>query len=128
MAVKAADLADEPERALAAALFRGLSPRHGPFAQEAAQEAPISARTPGAVPARREETQDMRRRLTDGKSGPANPKCGAPPSPDILLYETPGSRVDAYARRIRATLRAALAPLRLFWATSWPASRISPAI
>jgi hypothetical protein len=102
VAVRAADLADEPERALAAALYRGLSPRHGALAQEAAREAPHFGADPGAIArATRDELQDMRRKLIAEKQALSDSEMRRAALKDILLYETPGTRVDNYARRIR---------------------------
>ena len=102
VAVRAADLAEEPERALAAALYRGLSPRFGALAQEAAREAPHFGADPGAVArATRDELQDMRRKLIAEKQALSESEMRRAALKDILLYETPGTRVDSYARKIR---------------------------
>ncbi len=102
VALRAADLAGQPERALAAALYRGLSPRHGALAQEAAREAPHFGADPGAIArATRDELQDMRRKLIAEKQALSDSEMRRAALKDILLYETPGTRVDVYARKIR---------------------------
>ena len=63
VALKASDLAAEPERALAAALYRALSPRHGQLTQEAAQEGARSARTPRPCARRPRAARRLRRKL-----------------------------------------------------------------
>ncbi len=102
VALRAADLAEEPERALAAALYRGLSPRFGALAQEAAREAPHFGADPGAIArATRDELQDMRRKLIAEKQALSESEMRRAALKDILLFETPGTRVDIYARKIR---------------------------
>ncbi|MGO8740322.1 hypothetical protein [Rhodoblastus sp.] len=100
--LRAADLAEQPERALAAALYRALAPHHGPFAQEAALEAPHFGADPGAIArAARDELLDLRRKLIAEKQALSDSEMRRAALKDILLFETPGTRVDIYARKIR---------------------------
>ncbi len=102
VALRAADLADAPERALAAALYRALSPRHGALAQEAAREAPHFGADPGVIARAARDRLDARRhKLIEEKQALSDSEMRRAALKDILLYETPGARVDIYARKIR---------------------------
>lgn len=102
-ALKAVDLAAEPERALAAALFRALAPHFGPFANEAAQEGAHFGSDAGALARAAHEKLDLlRRKLLTERQNLALTEARRAGLAETLLYDTPGSRVDAYARRIRA--------------------------
>ena len=115
VALRAADLADEPERALAAALYRALAPRHGPFAQEAAREAPHFGADPGAIArAARDEPRRQAPQADRGKAGPVRfGNAARRPQGHIAVRDAGNPR-----RYLRAEnpqrLRAAPAPLRLF--------------
>jgi hypothetical protein len=101
--LKAADLAAEPERALAAALFRALSPRYSAFADDVAREgAHFGADAGSLARVTREKLDALRRRLASERQTLAQTEARRAGLADTLLYDTPGSRVDAYARRIRA--------------------------
>ncbi len=102
-ALKAVDLAAEPERALAAALFRALAPNFGPFANEAAHEGAHFGSDAGALARAAHEKLDLlRRKLLTERQNLALTEARRAGLAESLLYDTPGSRVDAYARRIRA--------------------------
>lgn len=102
VAVRAADLAAAPERALAAALYRALSPRHGALAQEAAQEGAHFGADPGALArSAQDRLEALRRKLTAEKQALAQTETRRAALKETLLYETPGSRVDSYARKMR---------------------------
>ncbi len=102
-ALKAVDLAVEPERALAAALFRALAPNFGPFANEAANEGAHFGSDAGALARAAHEKLDLlRRKLLTERQNLALTEARRAGLAESLLYDTPGSRVDAYARRIRA--------------------------
>ncbi|MCI4680871.1 hypothetical protein K9U33_19890, partial [Rhodoblastus acidophilus] len=104
VSLRAADLASEPERALAGALYRALSPRHGALAQEAAQEAVHYGADPGALArAARDRLDNLRRKLITEKQALAQSETRRAALKEILLYETPGTRVDTYARKMRNT-------------------------
>lgn len=101
--LKAADLAAEPERILAAALFRALSPRHGAFADDVAREGAHFGADAGAVArVTREKLDALRRKLASERQTLAQTEARRAGLADTLLYDTPGSRVDAFARRVRA--------------------------
>ena len=101
--LKAAHLAAEPERALAAALFRGLARNFGPFAHVAAQEGAHFGCDAGALARAAHEKLDvLRRRLLTERQNLAQTEARRAGLAESLLYDTPGSRVDAYARRLRA--------------------------
>jgi hypothetical protein len=100
--LRASDLAADPERTLAAALYRALSPRHGALAQEAAQEGVHLGADPGALArSAQEKLESLRRKLAAEKQALAQMETRRAALKDILLYETPGSRVDIYARKMR---------------------------
>jgi hypothetical protein len=102
--VKAADLSAEPERGLAAALYRALSLRHGPLAQEAAQEGAHFGADPATLARAAQERLDIvRRKLVAEKQSLAQIETRRAALKEILLYDTPGTRVDAYARKVRAS-------------------------
>ena len=101
--LKAVDLAAEPERAVAAALFRALAPKFGPLANEAAHEGAHFGSDAGALARVAQEKLDvLRRRLLTERQNLAQTEARRAGLAETLLYDTPGSRVDAYARRIRA--------------------------
>ena len=101
--LKAVDLAAEPERALAAALFRALARNFGSFANEAAHEGAHFGSDAGAMARAAHEKLDvLRRKLLTERQNLAQTEARRAGLADTLLYDTPGSRVDAYARRIRA--------------------------
>jgi hypothetical protein len=101
--LKASDLATEPERALAAALYRALSPRHGQLTQEAAQEGARFGADPATLArAAHERLDGLRRKLNLEKQALVQTETRRAAIKETLLYETPGTRVDAYARKIRS--------------------------
>ncbi|HUO54884.1 MAG TPA: hypothetical protein VMU18_09095 [Rhodoblastus sp.] len=100
--LRASDLGDEPERALAAALYRALSPRHGTLVREAAQEAAHFGADPGALArAAQDQLDGLRRKLILEKQALAQSETRRAALKETLLYETPGTRVDVYARKMR---------------------------
>jgi hypothetical protein len=101
--LRAADLAAEPERSLAAALFRALSPVYAALADEAAQEGAHRGADAGALARLTHERLDaLRRRLMSEQQTLAQTEARCAALTETQLYETPGSRVDSYARRMRA--------------------------
>lgn len=101
--LRAADLVDEPERELAASLFRALSPRHAALAGHAAREGAHFGADAGAFSRSIHEKLDiLRRKLLAERHNLAQAETQQASLTETLLYDTPGSRVDAYARRVRA--------------------------
>ncbi len=102
VSVCAAELAAEPERALAVALYRALAPRHEALVQEAAQEAAHFGADPGALARVALDRLDaLRRKLIEERKALAQAEARSAALKETLLYETPGTRVDAYARKMR---------------------------
>ncbi len=102
-ALRAADLAAEPERALAAALYRALSPAYGPLANEAAQEgAHVGADAGAYARAAHEKLDALRKKLHGERQTLAQTEARRASLAETLLYDTPGSRINSFARRIRA--------------------------
>jgi len=107
--LRADELADEPERALGAALYRALSPLYGPLAQEAAEDgAHRSADAGAAARAANEKLDTLRKRLVSEQENLAQTEARRAALAETLLYETPGARVDAYARRQRGAFESRL--------------------
>lgn len=103
--LKASELAGEPERALAAALYRTLSSRHGALAQEAAQEGAHFGSDPATLARIAQERLDsVRRKLVSEKQALAQTETRRAALKETLLYDTPGTRVDAYARKVRSAV------------------------
>jgi len=103
VALRAGDLAAEPERSLAAALFRALSPKYPALTEEAAQEGAHRGADAGALARLTHEKLDaQRRRLMGEQQTLAQTEARHAALTETLLYDTPGSRVDSYARRMRA--------------------------
>ncbi len=101
--LRAADLANEPERALAAALFRALSPGHAALANEAAQEGAHRGADAGALARSAHEKLDaLRRKLMNERQTLSQTEARRAALVETQLYDTPGSRVDAFARRMRS--------------------------
>ena len=101
--LRAGDLASEPERALAAALFHALSKNHPALADEAAQEGANLGADVGAYARSAHEKLDvLRRKLMLERQNLTQTEGRRAALTETLLYDTPGSRVDAYARRLRA--------------------------
>ena len=111
--LRAADLVAEPERGLAAALFRALSPAYGALANEAAQEgAHVGADAGATARAAREKLDALRKKLHIERQNLAQSEARRASLAETLLYDTPGSRIDSYARRLQRRFRAAPAPFR----------------
>ncbi len=101
--LRAGDLANEPERALAAALFRALSPSHAALANEAAQEGAHRGADAGALArAAHEKLDALRRKLMSERQNLSQTEARRAALVETQLYDTPGSRVDAFTRRMRA--------------------------
>lgn len=99
----AGELANEPERALAAALFHALSPHHAAWTNEAAQEGAHKGADAGAVArAAHEKLDALRRKLMSERQNLSQTEARRAALVEAQLYDTPGSRVDAFARRMRA--------------------------
>src|SRR5271166_5796406 len=102
VALKATDLSAEPERALAAALYRALSLRYPALVAEAAQEGAHRGADAGAYARAAQEKLDLlRRKLMVERQNLAQTEGRRAALAETLLYDTPGSRVDSYARRLR---------------------------
>ncbi len=102
VALRAGDLAAEPERALAAALYRALSTRYPALANEAAQEGAHMGADAGAYArAAHEKLDALRRKLMQERQNLAQTEARRAALTETLLYDTPGSRVDSYVRRLR---------------------------
>jgi hypothetical protein len=105
VSLRAADVAAEPERSLAAALYRALSLRHGALAQEAAQEGAHFGADPATlVRAAHERLDALRRKLSQEKQALAQTETRRAAIKETLLYDTPGTRVDVYARKMRSAV------------------------
>ena len=101
---QAESLAADPERNLAAAIFQALSPVNGALAHEAAQESAHAGADAGAFARAANERLDaLRRRLAAERQGLAQTQARRAKLPEALLYESPGSRIDVYAKRLRAS-------------------------
>ncbi len=102
VALRAGDLAAEPERALAAALYRALATRYPALANEAAQEGAHKGADAGAYArAAHEKLDALRRKLMQERQNLAQTEARRAALTETLLYDTPGSRVDSYVRRLR---------------------------
>jgi hypothetical protein len=100
--LRAGDLAAEPERAVARALYRALSPTCPVLVQEAAREgAHLSADAGAYARTAHEKLEFLRRKLLVEKQNLAQIEARRAALTETLLYDTPGSRVDSYARRLR---------------------------
>jgi hypothetical protein len=100
--LRAGDLAAEPERAVAGALYRALSPAWPALVQEAAREgAHLSADAGATARAAHEKLEVLRRKLLLERQNLAQTEARRAGLTEALLYDTPGSRVDSYARRLR---------------------------
>jgi hypothetical protein len=98
----AADLAAEPERALAVGLYRALAPAQGALVAEAARAAELFGADAGAFSRAAQERLDgLRRRLIAERQALAEQQARRAALPDTVLYDWPGSQVDAHARRMR---------------------------
>jgi hypothetical protein len=101
--LSAVDLAAEPEIGLAGALYAALSPRCGELTRAAAQESVHVGADASAVARTAQERLDqLNRRLSDEKQALAQAEARRAALPETLLYDTPGARVDIFARKIRA--------------------------
>jgi hypothetical protein len=103
----AADLAAEPELALAGGLYRALASTQGALVEAAAREAEDFGADAGAVFRTAQERLDgLRRKLTAERQALADCEARRAALPDTLLYDSPGSQVDALARRVRGGFEA----------------------
>ncbi|WP_294538563.1 hypothetical protein [uncultured Rhodoblastus sp.] len=100
--LRAADLADEPETAVASALYRALTPFYPALVEEAAREGAHLGADPGAhARAAQEKLDVLRRKLMLERQTLAQTEARRAGLADTLLYDMPGSRVDSLARRMR---------------------------
>lgn len=100
--LRAVELASEPESALAGALYRALSPTYPALADEAAREgAHLGADAGAYARAAHEKLEILRRKLLLERQNLAQTEARRAGLTDTLLYDTPGSRVDSFARRLR---------------------------
>ncbi|PPQ26476.1 hypothetical protein CCR94_22920 [Rhodoblastus sphagnicola] len=100
---EAADLAAEPERALAAGLYRALAPTQGALVEAAAREAEDSA-AGGALA--QDRLDDLRKKLIAERQALANQQARRAALPETVLYDLPGAPVDQFARRMRGGFEA----------------------
>jgi hypothetical protein len=103
------EFADEPEAVLAARLHQALERREPQFAQECAADAVHSTSDPRALAhAANERLDEARRRLDTERQSLEDVSARRARLIDTVLYETPGSQVDAYARSRRGGIESAL--------------------
>ncbi|PPQ40051.1 hypothetical protein SAMN06265338_101525 [Rhodoblastus acidophilus] len=98
---EAADLAVEPERALAAGLYRALAPTQGELVGAAAREADSAADAGAAARESQDRLDLMRKKLLTERQALSDLQARRAALSETLLYESPGSRVDHFARRMR---------------------------
>ncbi len=107
VALDAAALAAEPERALASALYRALAPANPALVAQAAREAEHFGADAGSVArAAQDRLENLRKTLIADKQALAETQARRAALPETLLFDTPGSKVDTFARRMRAGFEA----------------------
>jgi hypothetical protein len=98
----ASALAAEPERALAAALYHALASTQGALVKQAAREAEHFGADAGAVARKAQERAErLRGQLIAARRTHAESQARRAALPETVLFDSPGSRVDGYARRMR---------------------------
>jgi hypothetical protein len=103
------ELGDEPEAVLAARLHQVLERSEPAFAQECAADAVHSTSDPRALAhAANERVDQARSRLDTERQALEDVSARRARLVDTVLYETPGSQVDAYARSRRGGIESAL--------------------
>ena len=114
--LEAADLGDEPEVALAERLHARLSREYPHVAQVAAEEAAHASADPRQTARALADSLDAaRKRLVAEREARDDAATRCARLTETVLYHTPGSRIDSYARNNRARIEP---PLRAFGFTS----------
>jgi hypothetical protein len=97
----------EPERTLAAALYQALAPTQSALVREAAREAEHFGADAGAVARKAQDrAEELRSRLIVAKQAYAESQARRAALPETLLFDSPGSKVDGFARRMRVAFEA----------------------
>jgi hypothetical protein len=110
VALDAADIAGDPRAALAERLHVALARRAPDVAAAAAEEASHASSDPHAMARSLSETLDnARRRLDAERQARDEAETRRARLVESILYDSGGSRVDAYARAHRASIESALA-------------------
>jgi len=105
----AADIADAPEAAIAERLHARLSREYPHVAQRAAEEAAHAAADPRQTArALADHVDEARRRLAAERTARDEVATRRARLTETVLFETPGSQIDAYARGARAKIEPAL--------------------
>lgn len=107
--IEAPDLGDEPEAAIAERLHARLAREYPHVAQRAAEEAAHASSDPRqAARALADHVDDARKRLTAEREARDDAATRRARLTETVLYETPGSQIDAYARANRGRIEPAL--------------------
>ncbi|MFO1168511.1 MAG: hypothetical protein U1E19_10415 [Rhodoblastus sp.] len=105
----AADIAEAPEAAIAERLHARLSREYPHVAQRAAEEAAHAAADPRQTArALADHVDEARRRLAAERAARDEVATRRARLTETVLYETPGSQIDAYARGARGKIEPAL--------------------
>ncbi|MCW2283937.1 hypothetical protein M2323_001546 [Rhodoblastus acidophilus] len=99
---EAADLAADPERALAAGLYRALAPTQSALVAVAAREAEEASATSHT----QDRLDDLRKKLIAERQALADHQERRAALPETVLYDLPGTQVDTFARRMRGGFEA----------------------
>jgi len=104
---EAAALAAEPERTLAAGIWRALSPTQGALVAAAAREAEDFVGDAGAAAhAAHDKLDGLRKKLVSERQALADQQARRAALPETVLYDMPGTQVDHFARRMRGAFEA----------------------
>lgn len=107
--LEAPDLGDAPEAAIAERLHARLSREYPHVAQRAAEEAAHAAADPRQTArALADHVDEARRRLAGERTARDEAATRRARLTETVLYETPGSQIDAYARGNRGKIEPAL--------------------
>ncbi len=107
--LEAPDLGDAPEAAIAERLHARLSREYPHVAQRAAEEAAHAAADPRQTArALADHVDEARRRLAGERMARDEAATRRARLTETVLYETPGSQIDAYARGNRGKIEPAL--------------------
>ncbi len=105
----AADIAEAPEAAIAERLHARLSREYPHVAQRAAEEAAHAAADPRQTArALADHVDEARRRLAAERAARDEAATRRARLTETVLFETPGSQIDAYARGARGKIEPAL--------------------
>ncbi|HMN72421.1 MAG TPA: hypothetical protein PKA55_11205 [Rhodoblastus sp.] len=107
--LEAADLGEAPEAAVAQRLHARLSREYPHVAQRAAEEAAHAAADPRQTArALADHVDEARRRVAAERAARDEAATRRARLTETVLYETPGSQIDAYARSARGKIEPAL--------------------